>query len=247
MKTAPINTASELIKNVQDSPTKQIDPKLKRSVTRLFRRKRAKLLKVECDGVELTSDVGSLKRLADTIFLKPAVQQHIVRVQSSTPQCIDCFKTFCIGKAFIGSERYVMLAFFNVFDLLNIVRCVAGDYSVILHGDVTSKASSSAFNSLSFGVNMLCGHCIAWTTALIPAETELGHSHSEVYKAANVETKRILTLPNCGRRESQTCSYIKELNDNQVVTAVMPCDCDANPWRIEKPLGDNNTGFQNFC
>ena len=69
-----MNTASELIKNVQDSPTKQIDPKLKRSVTRLFRRKRAKLLKVECDGVELTSDVGFLKRLADTIFLKPAVQ-----------------------------------------------------------------------------------------------------------------------------------------------------------------------------
>ena len=81
MKTAPINTASELIKNVQDSPTKQIDPKLKRSVTRLFRRKRAKLLKVECDGVELTSDVGSLKRLAYTIFLKPAVQQHIVRAR----------------------------------------------------------------------------------------------------------------------------------------------------------------------
>ena len=54
-----MNTASELIKNVQDSPTKQIDPKLKRSVTSLIRSKRAKLLKVECDGVELTSDIGS--------------------------------------------------------------------------------------------------------------------------------------------------------------------------------------------
>ena len=59
VKTAPMNTASELIKNVQDSPTKQIDPKLKRSVTSLIRSKRAKLLKVECDGVELTSDIGS--------------------------------------------------------------------------------------------------------------------------------------------------------------------------------------------
>ena len=56
-----------------------------------------------------------------------------------------------------------------------------------------------------------------------------------------------LTLPNCGRRECQTCPYIKELNDNQVVTAVMRRKCDANPWRIEMPLDDNNTGFQNLC
>ena len=27
----------------------------------------------------------------------------------------------------------------------------------------------------------------------------------------------------------------------------MRCECDENPWRIDKPLGDNNTGFQNFC
>ena len=52
-------------------------PKLKRSVTRLIRSKRTKLLKVECDGVALTSDIGSLKRQADKIFLKLAVQQHI--------------------------------------------------------------------------------------------------------------------------------------------------------------------------
>ena len=33
-----MNTASELIKNVQDSPTKNIDPKLKKSVELLIRR-----------------------------------------------------------------------------------------------------------------------------------------------------------------------------------------------------------------
>ena len=56
-----------------------------------------------CDCVELMSDIGSLKRLADKTFLKPAVQQHIAGVQSSAPQWIDCFKTFCMGLAFIGS------------------------------------------------------------------------------------------------------------------------------------------------
>ena len=77
-----------------------------------------------------------------------------------------------------------------------------------------------------------------WATALIQAETKSEHSYSGVYKAANAATKRILTLPNCGCKECQTCSYIKELNDNQLVTAVMRCECDENPWRIDKPLGD---------
>ena len=61
---------------------------------------------------------------------------------------------------------------------------------------------------------MLGGHCMPWATALIPAETESEHLYSEVYKAANAATKRILTLSNCGSKECQTCSYIKELNDN---------------------------------
>ena len=86
-------------------PTKQIDPKLMRSLTLLIPSEWAKLLKEECDCVELTSNIGSLKQLMDQIFLKSAVQQNIARVQSSAPSFIDCFKTFCIGKAFIGSKR----------------------------------------------------------------------------------------------------------------------------------------------
>ena len=42
-----MNTAAQLIKNVQYLPTKQMDPMLKRSVTSLIRSERAKLFKVE--------------------------------------------------------------------------------------------------------------------------------------------------------------------------------------------------------
>ena len=89
------------------------------------------------------------------------------------------------------------------------------------------------FNRLSFGVNMLGGHCMPWATALIPAETELEHSYSELCKASNAATKRILTLPNYGCKDCQTCSYIKELNDNQLVSSklLLP-SCDANAMRI---------------
>ena len=58
-------------------------------MTRLIRSERAKLLKVECDSVELASDIGLLKRLADKKILKPVVQQHIAVVGSSAPQCMD--------------------------------------------------------------------------------------------------------------------------------------------------------------
>ena len=47
---------------------------------------------------------------------------------------INCCKTFCIGKAFTGSECCWKLAFSKVFDLCNIVQCGAG-FSVRLHGD----------------------------------------------------------------------------------------------------------------
>ena len=56
VKTAPMNTASKLNKNVQDSPTKKIDLKLKKSVAQLIRRERSKILTVECEGVVLNSD-----------------------------------------------------------------------------------------------------------------------------------------------------------------------------------------------
>ena len=83
IKTAPMNTAAELIKNAQDSPIKQVDAKLKCSVTSHICSERAKLLKVECDCGELTSDICSLKRLADKKILKSTVQQHIACVESS--------------------------------------------------------------------------------------------------------------------------------------------------------------------
>ena len=71
VKSAPMNTASELITNVQDSPlspTKKIDPKLKESVARLIRHERPKLLtvvSVVCNCVERNSYIGSLKTLVD--------------------------------------------------------------------------------------------------------------------------------------------------------------------------------------
>ena len=114
VKIVPMNTVAELIKNVQDSSTKQTDAKLKRSATGLIRSERAKLLKVEGDSVELTSDIVPLKtvkRLAVKFFLKPAVQQHIAGVESSTTQVCARPRTWrpSAFSLYRGGERILTL------------------------------------------------------------------------------------------------------------------------------------------
>ena len=122
----------------------------------------------------LNSDLGSLKQLVDKIYMKNALQAHIAGISAGSPDCIECFRVFCIGKTFVGVKRCSMLAFSNVWNLwnlLNMIWSVTSWFSVMLHGDATSTASSAAFNRLGFGVNMLGGHCMQWVTALIPAES----------------------------------------------------------------------------
>ena len=101
-----MNIASDLIKNVQHSPIKGIDPKLNdsESVPRLIRHNRAKRLTAVCDGVELDSDICSLKTLVDKIFIKDAMRAQMHCMSVGAPLCIDWFKTFCIVKAFVCSS-----------------------------------------------------------------------------------------------------------------------------------------------
>ena len=54
VKIAPLQTASELIRNVQTSPTKAIDPKLKNSVRRLIMTERKKLHSVTLEGIAVS-------------------------------------------------------------------------------------------------------------------------------------------------------------------------------------------------
>ena len=156
VKTAPMNTASELMKNVHDSPTKKIDPTPKDSVARLTRQERVELLTAVCYGAELNSDIGSLKTLMDKfsgIHARPVhwcATTHRL-LQNLHWQGLGRFRAMC-------NDRLLQHRQPTQHDLIH--RQPGSGYSVMLHGDVTSKTSSSAFNRLSFGVNMLDGHCM---------------------------------------------------------------------------------------
>ena len=99
-------------------------------------------------------------------------------------------------EAFVCSERCVLFLFRAMFyacslqrfqpqasdsGILRMIRYVAGcytSYSVMLYGNVTFKASSSAIYWLSFGVHILGCHCMPRATGLvelIPVETESEH------------------------------------------------------------------------
>ena len=50
VKLSPLQTSDELIRNVQDSPTKHMDAKLKASVTRLVRKEGKNINKILLEG-----------------------------------------------------------------------------------------------------------------------------------------------------------------------------------------------------
>ena len=162
--------------NLQDSPNKKIDPKLRKSVERAVRLERSKVVSYELEGVVLDSSVSSIVQLGEKLWIVDALRKH------REGECIDLHKVFIIGRQAVARERYAMFTFSNVWNLLNMYRAIASGYSVTLQTDVTSKASTSAFNKQGFGVNMLGGHIAIWSFSLIPAESE----SSDMYEQTGV-------------------------------------------------------------
>ena len=76
VKLAPLQTSGELISNVQDSPTKHIDAKLKGSVTRLVLKERKNITKLQLEGVTVDNTIGSLFALSETLWFGTAVKAH---------------------------------------------------------------------------------------------------------------------------------------------------------------------------
>ena len=88
VKLAPLQTSGELISNVQDSPTKHIDAKLKGSVTRLVLKERKNITKIQLEGVTIDNTIGSLAALSETLWFGTAVKAH------TQGQCLDLHKVF---------------------------------------------------------------------------------------------------------------------------------------------------------
>ena len=213
--------------------------------------------RLESDGVKRTR-VGLLQDCRHG-------QLRGVREQAA-PQCIDCFKTFYIGKAFVGSERCAIIAF-SIESPTSSTYSTSSDAwpaAIELCSTATLLPRLRRWRSTGCHLASTCSVAIAcigplrlFRRNMLAAVTESEHMHTEVYKAAHSLTKRILTLPSCGRQECKSCTYIKELTENQVVVAVLRvtqyttsinCPLTLNlirqaAWR--QPL--NCTGFQNFA
>ena len=66
VKLAPSQTSGELIRNVQDSSTKQIDVKLKGSISLLVRKEHKNITKIQLEGVTINNTIGSLAALSES-------------------------------------------------------------------------------------------------------------------------------------------------------------------------------------
>ena len=171
VKIAPMQTASELMRNLQDYSTKPINPGLKDSVHRLIVNESKKLIAVILEGIEVTDQPIPIKQLTDLIWISTARKAHIAGVRNKQPACIPLHKVFCIGRAFNSNETYTnntMLSFATPWNLLNYVRAVGSCHPVMLQGDVTGKASSLALNDLGLGLKFFQS---PWRTISIASAT----------------------------------------------------------------------------
>ena len=90
---APLQTPGKPICNVQNSPTKEIDAALRKSVVRLVRKERRQINSVLLEGVVVDNTIGSLAKLTYAIWLGDTVKKHIA-VNLSV--CLDIFKVYIV-------------------------------------------------------------------------------------------------------------------------------------------------------
>ena len=148
VKTAPMNTASELIKKCirlineeNQSQTQGIcrlsfSPRMCQTtyccVQRRGAKQRNQLIENSCgQNFHQRRNTGTHTRPVHWCATIHRLLQDILhwqglcRVCIGEPQFIDCFKTCCIGTVFVGFELCAMIAFFTIFNLLNMIRCIA--------------------------------------------------------------------------------------------------------------------------
>ena len=249
VKVAPLQTGSELLRNVQDSPTKVIDHKYRKSVDRLVRKSRSEIMNVSLDGVTIDNTIGSLSRLAEAIWIVDAVKRH-----EGGQRCLELFKPYCIGKQILESDRTVFLTFATPWDLLNFWRACGTGFDVQISGDVTSKASTTALNKLVFAVNRLGSHAAPLSSTLIPAECESSAAYVQAWRALKNALRLLIRLKLCDDEECEACRTIQDVREMpKVVAATTSGDyisTDPENYKrlpIAVAMGDNSSAWQKFA
>jgi len=238
----PNITAKELLSNYVDTPD-SIDFTRRKSVARIISRERTTVLSTKLEGVVVSDSISSLRELCDRLWFKDALDRH-----NSDEGCLDLFKTYVIGRQFMESDNAVFITFATPWDLLNVFRAIASGWSLQIHADVTSKASTSALNKLNFGVNQLGGHYAPWSSSLIPAESESSATYMEAYKAASAASRKFIDVRLCEDANCATCNAIGTLLENRDVKDVLESEAyhKGRKFPVLQSMGDNSEAFQKF-
>ena len=78
VKLAPLQTSGELIYNLQESPTRHTDAKLKGSVTLLVRKEHKNITQIQLEGVTIDNTIGSLAALSETLWFGTALNNRLI-------------------------------------------------------------------------------------------------------------------------------------------------------------------------
>jgi hypothetical protein len=89
---APMQTAKQLLQNIDGSPSKVVDRTLTKSVVRMILKdlERQSLTAVALEGVDVDNNLCSLVKLPEVLWIDNAFKQQ------KQGECIDLFKPFVI-------------------------------------------------------------------------------------------------------------------------------------------------------
>jgi hypothetical protein len=238
----PQLTAKELLSHYVDTPD-SIDFTRRKSVACIISKERTAVLTTKLEGVVVSDSISSLRVLCDRLWFKDALDRH-----NGGEGCLDIFKAYVIGRQFMESDNAVFITFATPWDLLNVFRAIASGWSLQIHADVTSKASTSALNKLNLGVNQLGGHYTLWSSSLIPAESESSATYIEAYKAASAASRKFIGVRLCEDATCVTCTAIGTLLANRDVKDVLESEAylQGRKFPVSQSMGDNSEAFQKF-
>jgi hypothetical protein len=218
--------------DTQDS----IDFSRRKSVARIISKEHTTVLSTKPEGVVVSDSISSVRELCDRLWFKDALDLH-----DSGEGCLDLFKTYVIGSQFMESDNAVFITFATPWDLLNVFRPIASGWSLQIHVDVTSKASTSALNKLNLRVNQLGGHYAPWSSSLIPAERKSSATYIEAYKAASAASRKFIDVRLCEDATCATCKAIGTRLENCEVKEVLESEAylKDRKFPVLQAMGDN--------
>ena len=210
VRLSPLTTGTSVRRNLKHlSPQQQVSAEMKKSVQRLVKQVKVKVMAAELDGVTMDGSYGSIAALAEVKAFKSKVKAHnaeVLAIQNGvnhlTPGTV-----LVIGSQVDEVEKIVHLNITTPHMLLHVCRSINSGWPVIISADGLHCLCRNNFSMVSFCAIGLHAESFPLCYSIVPNESisSYGQTWQGLVDAAFYFIKR------CKVCDSLTCKMCVEL------------------------------------